>query len=95
MISVNDKSMTVCTRASFDPCLLRVPPDNKICANSFFGRSFMYAAPTLWNTLDLEIRILPFDSLKKIKTHLYLKNFVNVFLLLIDSQCHMKKIKII
>ena len=50
----------------------------KTCANSFFDRSFVYAAPTLWNALDLDIRLLPFDALKKkVKTHLYLKYFVN------------------
>ena len=38
---------------------------SKMCANSFFDRSFMYAAPTLWNALDLDIRLLPFDALKK------------------------------
>ena len=44
------------------------------CAN----RSFVYAAPTLWNALDLDIRLLPFDAFKKrVKTHLYLKYSVN------------------
>ena len=28
-------------------------------------RSFMYAAPTLWNVLNLDIRLLPFDAFKK------------------------------
>ena len=33
---------------------------------------------TLWNALDLDIRLLPFDTFKKsVKTHLYLKYFVN------------------
>ena len=68
----------VFTRASFDPCLLCVPPISKTCANSLFDRSFVYAAPTLWNALDLDIRLLPFDTFKKsVKTHLYLKYFVN------------------
>ena len=32
----------------------------------------------LWNALDLDIRLLPFDKFKKsVKTHLYLKYFVN------------------
>ena len=63
---------------SFDPCLLCVPPISKTCANSFFDRSFVYAALTLWNALDLDIRLLPFDTFKKsVKTHLYLKYFVN------------------
>ena len=25
----------------------------------------MYAAPTLWNALDLDIQLLPFDAFKK------------------------------
>ena len=54
------------------------PPIRKMCANSFFDLSFVYAAPTLWNALDLDIRLLPFDAFKKtVKTHLYLKYFVN------------------
>ena len=55
------KSTTIHTHASFDPCLLCVLPISKMCANSFFDRSFVYAAPTLWNALDLDIRLLPFD----------------------------------
>ena len=78
LIRLNVKSTTIRTRASFDPCLLGVPPISKTCANSFFDRSFVYAAPTLWNALDLDIRLLPFDTFKKsVKTHLYLKYFVN------------------
>ena len=75
---LNVKSTTIRTRASFDPCLLCVPPISKTCANSLFDRSFVYAAPTLLNALDLDIRLLPFDTFKKsVKTHLYLKYFVN------------------
>ena len=82
LIRLNVKSTTIRTRASFDPCLLCVPPISKTCANSFFDRSFVYAAPTLWNALDLDIRLLPFDAFKKrVKTHLYLKYFANGFLL--------------
>ena len=55
IIRLNVKNMTFRTRASFDPCLLCVPPISKTCANSFFDRSFVYAAPTLWNALDLDI----------------------------------------
>ena len=77
LIRLNVKSMTIRTRASFDPCLLCVPPISKTCANSFFDRSFVCAAPTLWNALDLDIRLLPFDTFKKsVMTHLYLKYFV-------------------
>ena len=54
----------------------------KCGANSFFDRSFVYAAPTLWNALDLDIRLLPFDASKKrVKTHLYLKYFCKLILI--------------
>ena len=66
LIRLNDKSTTIRTRASSDPCLLCIPPISKTCANSLFDRSFVYAAPTLWNALDLDIRLLPFDAFKKI-----------------------------
>ena len=78
LIRLNVKSTTIRTRASFDHCLLCVPPISKTCANSFFDISFVYAAPTLWNALDLDIRLLPFYAFKKrVKTHLYLKYFAN------------------
>ena len=78
LIRFNVKSTTVRTRASFDPCLLCVPTISKICANSFFHKSFMYAAPTLCNVIDLDIRSLAFDTSKRgVKTHLYLKYFVS------------------
>ena len=80
LIRFNVKSTTIRTRASFYSCLLsvKIPPIGKMCANLFFDRSFMYAAPTLWNALDFDIRLLPFDAFKKgVKTHLYLKYFVN------------------
>ena len=76
LIRLNVKSTTIHTCVSFDPCLLCVK--RKTCANSFFDGSFVYAAPTLWNALHLDIRLLPFDTFKKSgKTHLYLKYFVN------------------
>ena len=65
LIRLNVKSTTIRTRASFDPCLLCVPPISKTCANLLFDRSFGYVAPTFWNALDLDIRILPFDTFKK------------------------------
>ena len=78
LIRLNVKNTTIRTCASFDPCLLCVPPISKSCANSLFHRSFVYAAPTLWNALDLDIRLLTFDTFKKsVKTRLYLKYFVN------------------
>ena len=65
LIRLNVKSTTTRTHASFDPCLLCVLPISKTCANSLFDRSFVYVAPTLWNALDLDIRLLPFEALKK------------------------------
>ena len=64
LIGVNLKSTTIRTRAFFDPCLICVLPISKIYANSFVERSFMYAATTLWNDLDLDIRLLSFDDIK-------------------------------
>ena len=66
LVRFNDKGMTVLTGASFDPCLSCVPPISKMYANSLFERSFMPAAPTLLNALDLVyIRLLSFDAYKK------------------------------
>ena len=59
LIRFNVKGTTIRTRASFDPCLFCLPPISKRCDNSLFDRSFMYAAPTLWNALDFDIRLLP------------------------------------
>ena len=70
IIRLNVKGTTIRTRASFDPCLLCVPSISNTCANSLFDRSFVYAAPTLWNTLDLDIRLLPFDAFKKESRHI-------------------------
>ena len=64
------------TRRANDHCLLSIPPISKMCANSDFERSFSYAAPVLWNRLDMSIRMLDFDHFKRrIKTELYLRYF--------------------
>ena len=64
------------TRRAEDCYLLNVPPISKSCANSFFERSLMYAAPTLWNKLSQDTRMLDFIQFKsRIKTELYLKCF--------------------
>ena len=55
---------------------MSIPPISKMCANSYFERSFSYAAPFLWNRLDMSIRMLDFDHFKsRIKTELYLRYF--------------------
>ena len=42
----------------------------------FFERSFIYAAPTLWNKLSIDIRMHEFNQFKsRVKTELYLKYF--------------------
>ena len=55
---------------------LLIPPISKTCAASFFERSFLYATPTLWNKLSIDIRTLEFNQFKsRVKTELYLKYF--------------------
>ena len=71
LISFNVKNTTIRTSAFF-LSLLCVPPISKMCANSFFDISFVYAAPTLWNALDLDIRLLPFDAFKKESRHIFI-----------------------
>ena len=67
---------TVRTRRAQDCFLLAIPPISKTCAASFFERSFIYAAPTLWNQLSIDIRMLEFNQFKsRVKTELYLKYF--------------------
>ena len=51
---------TVRTRRAQDCFLLAIPPISKTCAASFFEQSFIYAAPTLWNKLSIDIRMLEF-----------------------------------
>ena len=67
---------TVRTRRAQDCFLLSIPPISKTCAVSLFERSFLCAAPTLWNKLSIDIRMLEFDQFKsRVKTELYLKYF--------------------
>ena len=71
------KNKSVNTRLADDSFLLVVPPISKGSSNTFFERSFIYAAPTEWNKLDGRIRkINNFDSFKReIKTILFLSYF--------------------
>ena len=67
---------TVPTRRAQDCFLCGYFPISKTCAASFFERSFLYAPPTLWNKLSIDIRMLEFNQLKsRVKTELYLKYF--------------------
>ena len=70
LIRLNVKSTTIHKRACFDPCLLCVPPIGKTCANSYFDRSFVYAAPTLWNALELDY--CPLILSKKVSRHIFI-----------------------
>ena len=87
LLRPNVKSTTIRTRASFDPCLLCVPPISKTCANLYFDRCFVYAAPTLWNALDLDMRLLPFDTFKKCQdtslSEVFCKLILIVFILFV------------
>ena len=67
---------TVRTRRTQDCFLLAIPPISKTCAASIFERSFLYAAPTLWNKLSKDVGMLEFNQFKsRVKTELYLKYF--------------------
>ena len=70
---ITKQSVSVRTGQAEDCYLLSVLLISKSCANSFFERSFMYAAPTLWNKLSQDIRMLDFVRFKsRIKTELYI-----------------------
>ena len=63
---VKKKNKSANTRLADDSLLLVVPPISKGSSNTFFERSFIYAAPTEWNKLDGRIRkITNFDSFKR------------------------------
>ena len=74
---VKKKNKSANARLADDSLLLVVPPISKGSSNTFFGRSFIYAAPTEWNKLDGRIRkFFNFDSFKReIKTTLFLSYF--------------------
>ena len=41
------------------------PPINMDCSNTFFERSFLYAAPHEWNSLERGVRVCEFNASKK------------------------------
>ena len=61
---INKHNSSNRTRRANDHCLLSIPPSSKMCANSYFERLFSYAAPFLWNRLDMSIRMLELITLK-------------------------------
>ena len=63
---VKKKNKSANTRLAHDSLLLVLQPISKDSSNTFFERSFIYAAPTEWNKLDGRIRkITNFDSFKR------------------------------
>ena len=71
------KSSSTNTRSANDDLLLVIPPLSRNCSNTFFERSFNFAAPTEWNRLDKRIRrISNLNTFKsEIKTILFLNYF--------------------
>ena len=74
---VKRKSSSTNTRSANDDLLLVIPPLSRNCSNTFFERSFNFAAPTEWNRLDKRIRsISNLNTFKsEIKTILFLNYF--------------------
>ena len=74
---VKKKSSSTNTRSANDDLLLVIPPLSRNCSNTFFERSFNFAAPTEWNRLDKRIRrISNLNTFKsEIKTILFLNYF--------------------
>ena len=67
----------VTTYIANDDLLLVIPPLSRNCSNTFFERSFNFAAPTEWNRLDKRIqRISNLNTFKsEIRTILFLNYF--------------------
>ena len=75
---VKNKSSSTNTRSAIDDLLLLViPPLSRNCSNTFFERSYIFAAPTEWDRLDKRIRrISNLNTFKsEIKTILFLNYF--------------------
>ena len=68
------RESVVSTRSSQDGYLLCKPPLSRDCSNTFLERSFLYAAPHEWNSLEKGVRISEFNAFKKaIKTVLFIQ----------------------
>ena len=66
------KNKSANTRLADDSLLPVMRPISKGSSDTFFERSFIYAAPTEWNKLDGRIRkITNFDSFKREIKQLY------------------------
>ena len=57
------RESTVSTRLSQDGYLLCKPPISRDCSNTFFERSFLYAAPHEWNSSERGVRVSEFNAL--------------------------------
>ena len=53
---VKKKGSSTNTRSANNDLLLVIRPLSRNCSNTFFERSFNFAAPTEWNRLDKRIR---------------------------------------
>ena len=74
---VKQKSSSTNTRSANDDLLLVIPPLSRNCSNTFFERSFNFAASTEWNRLYERIRRSFNKNIFKhdIKTSLFLNYF--------------------
>ena len=67
------------TRSANDDFLLVIPPISRNCSNLFFKRSFRFASPTEWNTLDARIRCACISNLNCFKREIKTILFQNYF----------------
>ena len=74
---VKKKSSSTNTRSANDDLLLVIPSLSINCNNSFFERSFNFAAPTEWNRLAKRIRSI--SSLNTFKSEIKTILFLNYF----------------
>ena len=74
---VKKKSSSTNTRSANDDLLLVIPPLSRNCSNTFFERSFNFAAPTEWNRLDKRIRRI--SNLNTFKSEIKTIMFLNYF----------------
>ena len=74
---IEQQKSSTSTRLANDAFLLKLPPPNRNCSDTFFDRSFTYGAPYEWNKLDERVRRLSNFNLFKseIKTVLFLRYF--------------------
>ena len=72
LIRLNVKSTTIRTRASFDPCLLCVPPISKTCANSFLIDLLCMLLQHCGMSLIYILDYCPLILSKKVSKHIFI-----------------------